>query len=290
MKSLGREVLKVTDIIIGDRLRQIDEAHAELLAVSLQETGRLRQPPEVRRQKKGAKVIHTLIAGGHRMRAVEIVGWPVVEVEVYEGSDDETRLWEIDENLIRHELNPLDRAVFLAEREAVYLRLHPEAAHGGDRKSAEFKRKNQVAIMAARSFAEDVREKTGLSDRTIQRAVFIASKLAPDVRAALPGTELAKKQSELVALAQLGHGEQRQALALLLNAEAKVKNVAAAVKLMKGVRAPGPAADEGFKALLSKWTRATPRERQMLLEHLWLHKTDDTLRAFVAGLEQEEAA
>lgn len=288
MKSLGRATLKVTDITIGDRLRQIDDAFAEVLAESLRETGRLRQLPEVRRQKKGAKVIHTLISGGHRMRAVQIVGWEEVEVEVYEGSDDEARLWEIDENLRRHELNPLDRAVFLAAREEVYLRLHPEAAHGGDRKSAAFK--DQVAIVSTRSFSEDVREKTGMSDRTIRRAVFIASKLAPDVRAALPGTELAKKQSELVALAQLGHGEQRQVLQLVQDAEAKVKNVGAAVKLMKGVRALGPAADEGFTALVAKWSRATPREREMFLEHLWLHKTDDTLRTFVAGLNQEEAA
>lgn len=130
MKSLGRVTLKVADILIGDRLRQIDPAHAELLAESLRQTGRLRHPPEVRRQKKGAKVNHTLIAGGHRMRAVQIVGWEEVEVEVYEGDDDEVRLWEIDENLIRHDLNPLDRAVFLHQRKEIYERLHPETKKG----------------------------------------------------------------------------------------------------------------------------------------------------------------
>lgn len=285
MTSLGRETLPLGDIAVGSRLRQIDEGHAALLAESLRQTGRLRTPIEVRRQKKGGKVAYTLIAGGHRYRAAQIIGWETIDAEIYEGTDDTARLWEIDENLIRHELNPLDRAVFLAERKEIYERLHPETAGGVAGGKAR-----QGSATDIMSFAKDTAERVGLTDRTIQRAVFIANKLAPDVRSALPGTDLARKQSELLALAQLGHNEQRQVLALMQDPEAGVKGVAAAVRLMKGVRDPGHFPDEGFTALLAKWTRATPRERDMFLEHLWLHKTDATLREFVAAIGQEEAA
>jgi ParB family chromosome partitioning protein len=284
MKALGRQTLKVADIVIGERLRQIDEAHAQLLAENLRETGLLRNRPEVRQQKKGKSLTHTLIAGGHRIRAVEIVGWEEVEVDVYEGTDDEVLLWQIDENLVRHELNPLDRAVFMFQRKEIYERLHPEAKRGGDRKSNSH---GDSSIGFARATADRI---NNLSEATIFRAIAIAKGLASDVRAALTGTELAKRQSELLALAKLGHGEQRQALALLIGDTPKAKNVAAAIKLIKGVRDSAPTGDDWFKALVAKWGRASPREREAFLEHLWINPKDATLREFVAALGQEEAA
>ena len=265
MKSLGQMTLKVADIKIGERLRQIDEAHAELLAESLRQTGRLRNRPEVRQQRKGKTIIHTLISGGHRMRAVVMVGWDEVEVEVYEGSDDEVRLWEIDENLVRHDLNPLDRAVFLAERKALYLKLHPETKHGAQGGAGGQRNENDTM-----SFSKDTAEKCGWSAKTIERAVSIATGLQADVRARIGGTALAKKQSELLALIKLPPTEQHRVLDLLLSPSPTVKTVEAARRVVLGVReAEVSAADAGFQKLMAAWTRVqNAAARRSFLEHL----------------------
>lgn len=47
-------------------------------------------------------------------------------------------------------------------RKAIYLELHPETGHGGDRKS------DQVENFATRSFAKETAEKTGTSDRLVR--------------------------------------------------------------------------------------------------------------------------
>lgn len=264
MKHLGQKTLKVADIQIGERLRQIDAAHAEMLAESLRQTGRLRNRPEVRLQKKGKAVIHTLIAGGHRMRAVEIAGWDEVEVDVYEGTDDEVRLWEIDENLVRHELNPLDRAVFLAERQAIYLRMHPETAAGVAGAEAKHGRANDIM-----SFAAATAEKCGWTIRTIQRAVSIAEGLRPDVRSRIAGTPLVHKQSELLALIKASHSEQHAILDLLLTEPPQSKTVEAAIKLVRGVRdSANPSAEKALNKLLRAWDDAPPAVQRSFLEHL----------------------
>lgn len=284
MNFYGLQTIAVAAIDFGDRLRSIDENYANLLAENIAQAGRLRQPIEVRGKGKNADTF-LLIAGGHRLRAAQIMNWATIDAFVYEADDDKARMAEIDENLVRHDLNPLDRAVFMFQRKEIYERLHPEAKHGAQ--GGRGSKRNENDTM---SFSKNTAEKCGWTERTIQRAVLIAGKLAPDVRATLPGTELAKSQSELLTLAKLGHGEQRRALELLLGDQPKAKTMAAAIKLIKGVRDSGPTGDDGFKALVAKWGRATPREREAFLQHLWDHKTDDTLREFVAGLGQEEAA
>lgn len=281
MKYLGQMTLKVTDINIGERLRQIDEAHAEMLAESLHQTGRLRNRPEVRQQKKGKSVIYTLIAGGHRMRAIQIVEWNEVEVDVYEGTDDEVRLWEIDENLVRHELNPLDRAIFLAERKDVYERLHPEAKRGGDRKSNSH---GDSSIGFAKATAERI---NNLSEATIFRAVAIAKGINAAIRQRIAGTGLAHKQSELLALTKLSPAEQNTALDLLLAEEPKAKTVDQAMRIIRGVRAPEVSAnDQAFDKLIDLWRRTPQPAKRAFLRHL---QETDVLAELLGDGEREAA-
>jgi len=264
MKALGLQPIALASIDCGDRLRSVDESYARLLAENIAQVGRLRQPIEVRRAKGKKAGSFVLIAGGHRLRAAQMMGWEAIDAFVFDADDDEARLAEIDENLVRHDLNPLDRAVFLAQRKEIYERLHPETKRGGDRRSEKSKGHDDRLI----GFSRDTAQRSGLSDSTIRRAVFIAGKLAPDVRASLPGTDLSRRQSELLALAKLGHAEQRQALALLLGESPKAQSMAAAIKLIKGVRESDQSADAGYLALVAKWGRATARERQAFLAHL----------------------
>ncbi|WP_051340936.1 ParB/RepB/Spo0J family partition protein [Azospirillum halopraeferens] len=257
MKPLGLQDVPISAIDTGFRLRAVDEGYVALLAENIRDSGRLRQPVEVRVLKGGA---YRLIAGAHRLAACTKLGWEAIPAFAFEATEDEARLAEIDENLVRHELNPLDRATFLVERKAVYERLNPDTKAGVAGGKARQGSANEIV-----SFARDTAERVGLTDRTIQLAVKIATGLAPDVKAAVAGTPIAKVQAELLALAKLGPAEQRAVLGMLLGDAPKATSVRQAMALL--TNRPAKVAD-GFVKLLTAWRHASREERSQFLRHL----------------------
>ncbi len=63
------------------------------------------------------------------------------------------------------------------------------------------------------SFAANTAAKTGLSERTVQRDVRVAERLAPDVRDAIRDTEIADNKRALAALADEPAEKQRELVA-----------------------------------------------------------------------------
>jgi hypothetical protein len=102
---------------------------------------------------------------------------------------DQAKLDEIDENLIRAELSPAERALHLAERKRIYEKLHPETKHGATGRGREKSR--QVGDSNDR-FTKDTAKITGKSERTIQRDVERANKVGVGVLADIKGTTLDK--------------------------------------------------------------------------------------------------
>jgi len=242
------------DIPAG-RLRSLDAGWVEALASMIQSAGQ--HQPIVLRPHGEARF--WLVAGEHRLAAVASNGSPDILAEVRELTDDEARLVEIDENLIRRELGPLDRALFLAERKRVWERLHPETRQGGDRKSADFKGKNQIAKLANR-FTSDVADKIGLSERSVQRACDIASGLRPETLADLRRTYLADHQRDLEAFSKLPPESQTSALAKLIDGGATTIKAAAG---QPGESAgPPPVTAE---KLLALWSRMAAKEKRNFL-------------------------
>ena len=142
------------------RLRPVDPAHAEVIAASVAEVG-LKQPitlrPHPERHEDGCEFQYELVIGGHRLYAVDLLlGWSELtvgrDVIIEDLDDDQALLVEVDENLARHELNALDRAIFLAERKRLYLKLNPEAGRGKAKKIKD-EVKGQTLAFYSRSFA-----------------------------------------------------------------------------------------------------------------------------------------
>ena len=122
-----------------------------------------------------------------RLRAVRKLKHDTIRAEILEGlSADQARVAEIDENLIRAELTPSERAVHHAERKALYLKLHPETKHGGAPGKAGGGKKAKDAKLA--SFVKDTAKKTGKAKRTIARDVSRGEKIDPRALADLAGT------------------------------------------------------------------------------------------------------
>lgn len=247
MNLIDTRPVPLAEIFDRNRLRPIDSAWADALAQQILETGGLRTPIEVRALKPNG---FALIAGGHRLAAAKLLGWDSIPAQIYEATADEARLREVDENLIRHELNPLDRGAFLLERKALYLKMHPETAQhaaGGHAKA-----RGGVSASEIVSFAGDTAEKLGLSSRTIELAISIAANLSPESKARVAGTSLTRNQADLLALAKLGPKEQAAALDAYFGRD-DFKNLRAAIATL-GDR-PARAPDHAAK-LVTAWMHA----------------------------------
>lgn len=251
-------------IEVAERIRVVDQDWVEGLAVSIEVNG-LMSPILVAQPKKGRST-YALIAGAHRLAAVKLLGWTEVPALVFAGSALEARLREIDENLIRRELSPLDRAAHLAERKRIYEELAPATKHGGDRRS------DQVANLATWSerFTADAARKLGVSERDVQRAVARYTKIAPDVRETISRTWLAHKGAELDALARLSPDAQRTAISFLLSEnEDRPRTVSAADERARGwVPSTPNAEDVAFAALVKAWQKAPKRARTRFIDQL----------------------
>lgn len=260
------------DIHIGERLREIDPAWASALAANFEAGG---QPPpvEVRVPDLSEGIVRpfALVVGGHRMEAFRLLGRQEIRAEIRDLTPLQARLVEVEENLFRHELNALDRAVFLAEHERVWAELHPETKHGGDRKSLKSKEKikSQTLRLDPRRFTAEAAHRCNLSERTVQAALKLVAALTPETIALLRGTETARNASELKRLAD--EPAERQPLIAKALREGKAPNVAAA-RIAAGVAPTGEGDPQEalFRNLCSNWSRADRKTRARFLEHAGL--------------------
>lgn len=166
----------------GDRLRDLDEKTVLALMDSFKSYGQ--QTPIIVYGKEMDAVVK-LGAGGHRLEACRRLGIAVLCFH-NDGDELDRQLCEIDENLIRADLTPSDRALFLARRKEIYLVKHPETANGGDRKSD--RQIGELKSTEAKRFTAATAEATGQKERTVQRDIERGEKISVKALQILRGT------------------------------------------------------------------------------------------------------
>lgn len=252
---LMKTALSPDSISVGRRLRPVSEPGVQAILRSVEELGQIVTPLVVRqRRDKGAEdgMVYELLDGAHRLEAGKRLGLSTLPVRVFECTNDQAKLLEIDGNLAGAELNPLDTAVFLATRKAVYERLHPETKAGVAGAMAKHGLANDMM-----SFAEVTAEKFGLSRRQIERLVAAGSKLGPDEIEELRRAPRQVTLKDLQDIAQINVATDRYTVVKAL-AAGKAKNAASALKALKadGETTPKDPVEEQFKALNAAWVRA----------------------------------
>ncbi|WP_236761811.1 MT-A70 family methyltransferase [Agrobacterium tumefaciens] len=163
----------------GNRLRNLDEGIVTALMQSFAEYGQ--QSPVIVYGDEGEATVK-LGAGGHRLEACRRMGIKVLCFHKA-GDDLDRQLCEIDENLIRADLTPADRALFLARRKEIYLVKHPETAHGAVGRGG-YEKSGQIV----RSFSEETAVSTGQHERTVRRDVERGEKISAVALRLLRGT------------------------------------------------------------------------------------------------------
>jgi ParB family chromosome partitioning protein len=196
-----QKTVDIGSICVLQRLRGLRPEVVADLATSLQDRGQL-APIIVRPRERGG---YWLVAGLHRLEAAKKLEWMRIQAVVLEHIEaDEAELAEIDENLIRADLSPAERAAHIGARKAYYQKLHPETKHGGAPGKAgggKAKGANLASFVGATSKA------TGQSKRTVKRDATRAKKVVVIDR--IVGTSL-DSGTELDALAKLPEAEQQQ--------------------------------------------------------------------------------
>ncbi|MBB2715597.1 UNVERIFIED_ORG: ParB family chromosome partitioning protein [Rhizobium etli] len=276
----------ISDIVIPERLRAVEEEHAIAIAQSIVEHG-LINPITVRStpNAKGGK--YTLVAGAHRIRAEQINEEPEIDAMIVEGDKAEAaQLIEITENLFRNELSVLDRAVFVQTYRDVW-----EGKYGKVEAGRPGNRANLAQLLSdeaeAGSFSKHVADRMGISRRAVEYLNKIAQNVHPDVRAAVRGTPVADNQSALLKIAKMEPQKQRQA-AIAFRAEPDLKKALALVE-------PAPKLSKAqieqatlLSRLVTAWEDASEETRNQFLAHIGLGDEPDVLMAEIRSEAGDE--
>ncbi len=256
-------MIGVDQVDASGRLRPIDEDYATMIGASMAQHGQ-RAPIEVLPLNEAGH--YPLISGAHRLRGAQLLGMATIAAIIRPVSDLQAEPLEIDENLTRHELNELDRAVFLERRQTIWEELYPETKQGGNRR----RDKNDKLVVLVRSFAKATAEKLGCSPRTVERAVARARNIVPAVREMIGGSWIARKGAWLDAIARLDAEEQRAVVRLLTSGgQEDASSFGEALRIVR--QAPAPRVDvveQDFQKLLRLWKRADVSAREKFREYI----------------------
>lgn len=246
--AMGLELagLDLAVIDAGDRLRKVLPARVEALAEDLDERGLLTPVEVVGPLEAGG---YRLIYGAHRLAAAQRLGWTEILAVIHApdafAGEAETRLREIRENLMRFELNPLERAVAIAAWRDIYEAANGKVKRGRTKKSQDATISSDTPELEAAerfsaSFKEAAQQALGLHKDAVYRALKIAT-ISPEIRDRIADSPLAGNQSELLKLADQSPERQAQIVGLLLAEPAAAATVDDAIAILdKTPPAPAP--------------------------------------------------
>lgn len=123
-------------------------------------------------------------------------------------------LAEIDENLVRHNLNHVDDGKQLLRCKEIYEVLNPETKAGiaGEKAGGEARRTNEtVSPVHPKSFVDDTAEKIGIIPCVVQMKTQVARDLTPDTKKIVREHEISEKN--FLKLARIKEPEKQKKVA-----------------------------------------------------------------------------
>lgn len=208
------KLIPISEIVIPERLRAVEEEHALAIAQSIVEHG-LINPITVRATPAAKGGNWTLVAGAHRLRAFDLNGEPEIEAMVVEGDKADAQLIEITENLFRNDLSVMDRAVFVQSYRDVWERKWGKVEPGRPANRVNITQIIAEEAEAVGGFTRHVADRMGISRESLKLLNRISQNLHPALRMKLRGTPAADNQSLLLKIAKEGPSVQARYVAAL---------------------------------------------------------------------------
>ncbi len=149
-----------------------------------------------------------LIAGLHRLTACKLLGFKQIECNIVSyDSEENARLAEIDENLIRNELEPLERGKLVLEREKILVKLGMRAKAGDNQYTLKASENGGEIISPPPKTTQELAKQAGYSERSWQHDKQIARDIAPKIQKIIQKTPIADKKTTLLLIARTGRKE-----------------------------------------------------------------------------------
>lgn len=194
------EEIPLDRIEVNPRRRPTDPARVEQLRKSMEELGQLLPIEVIKRARKASDKFsgsyYVLITGLHRLEAARATsGWQSINAIVLEEGEldaDELSLHELAENLHRAELSAEQRREWLAEYATIRERQLKREAELAKQMAAEAEEPEAPRVLAdgriagpqhEQGLASIVAAETGVSTRTVQRALKTSREVRDGLRA-----------------------------------------------------------------------------------------------------------
>jgi len=162
---------KISEITIPEGRRSTDWVKVSELAESIKIVG-LINPITIDND-------NTLIAGAHRYEACKYLGFDEIECIVLDCDELRTELAEIDENLIRNELDPISIGELAIRRDEILDALGLRAKQGDNRFT------DRGADSAPLQTTANIAKEAGVSERVLQENKQLARDLTPESKEAV---------------------------------------------------------------------------------------------------------
>lgn len=266
--------LRLKDIFIPERLRAVEEDHAQAISTDMVAHGQI-TPIMVRRTPNG-KAKFTLVAGAHRMRAIELYDGDEVDAVITVADKQDAQLLEISENLFRNDLSVIDRAIFVQTYRELWEQKHGAIQRGGDKKSKvknspligepiSGAHQNPIDILeqeASQGFSVHVAKRLGVSKDVVKRLNRIA-RMDPRLRESLRGTPEADSEGLLYKISGFEPADQYKTAEAIKLTGGDIKKALAAVHPAP----PKPSKQDAlYNLLLSTWSRASKDTKARFLK------------------------
>ena len=144
--------IKLSDVRVSQRLRQLDNSKVAELVESIKLLGLL-QPIVVDSD-------NNLLAGNHRLEAFKNIGYENIDCKIVNLSEQKNRLVEIDENLIHNDLSIIEKSEHIILKESILEELGIRATQ----------KNNQYAgVNSDTSTTKALADEIGIGERKYQR-------------------------------------------------------------------------------------------------------------------------
>ncbi len=197
----------ITEITMTSDRRKIDRNKVGELAQSIRNVG-LINPITITADRQ-------LVAGAHRLEACKSLGMSDISCIIFDGSDLQKELAEIDENLVRLELDPISIGELAIRRDEILDALGQRAKSGTNVKNS----RTGTPGGPVPKTTEDVANEIGISKSTLKENKQLARDLTPKAKDVVRQSDVSKKDA--LKLARMKPEEQDKLAEKLSNGEAK---------------------------------------------------------------------
>ncbi|MCL2710566.1 MAG: ParB N-terminal domain-containing protein [Planctomycetaceae bacterium] len=187
---------KLSEITVPVGRRNIDYVKVSELAESIKIVGLL-NPITIDKED-------TLIAGAHRFEACKHLGFDEIECIVLDCDELRIELAEIDENLIRSDLDAISMGEMANRRDEILEELGLRAKVGDNQHT------RGGAVPAPPQTTANIAKEAGVSERVLQENKQLARDLVPEAKEVVKEKKMTKKDA--LAVSRLEPDEQREAV------------------------------------------------------------------------------